>query len=179
MKNPRFEKVRWDQYEKDCLKVVQSFKKISLDKIVAISRGGLVAARILSDLLSVSISHITISSYKDLRQKKEAIIDEFPSRPFKNETILLVDEICDTGKTFERAISYFKSLQPKKIYTLALYLKPKSHFVPDFWVKKTDAWVIFPYELRETYQAFIKLYKSKAKQKLIEVGFKKWEIAEL
>jgi len=51
----KFYKVSWEQYEKDCFVLSRKIKHIKFDKIVAISRGGLVAARIFSDLLDLSI----------------------------------------------------------------------------------------------------------------------------
>ena len=167
--------------EKDCLTLAQNLLSVKIDKIVAISRGGLVWGRLLSDLLKIPISHITIESYKNLRQEKEAMISEAPSHSFEDKTILIVDEIADSGKTFKRAVSYFQNFPLRKIYLLAPYVKSHSKIKPDFSVHTNDAWIIFPYEIRETYDAFIKLYKSseKAKKKMLEVGFKNWEIASL
>ncbi len=175
----KFHKISWQEYQKACFGLAKKLNKLKLDKIVAISRGGLVAARILSDLLSIPISHITIESYKSLKQKKYALITETPSINFHNKTILLVDEIADSGKTLKRALSYFKNFHLKKIYTLALYVKSQTKPVPDYWSKKIDAWIIFPYEVRETYDAFKKIYKNKAKEKMLDVGFKDWEINHL
>ncbi len=175
----KFHKVSWEQYEKDCLKLARQLKGKKFDKIIAISRGGLIAARILSDLLSIPISHITIESYKNLKQKKTVTITEVPSARFYNQRILLVDEIADSGKTFKRAVSYFKNFQLKKISTLALYIKSHCHPCPEYFANQIDAWIIFPYELRETYEAFKKLYKNKTEQKLKEVGFKDWEIEQI
>ncbi len=179
MKNPKFLKISWNQYQKNCFILAKDVRKKNIDFIVAISRGGLVIARILSDILSLPISHITIISYQDLKQKKEIKITETPSRIFDNQTVLLVDEIADSGKTFRRASEYFDRFKNCSIYTLALYIKSYTKPVPDFWARKTDAWVIFPYELQETYQAFKKLYKSSAEEKLFEVGFKKWEVDQV
>ncbi len=175
----KFYKVSWEQYEKDCLKLAKQLNGQKFDKIVAISRGGLIAARILSDLLSIPISHITIESYQNLKQKKTVTITEVPSARFYRQRILLVDEIADSGKTFKRAVSYFKNFQLKKISTLALYIKSHCRPCPDYFANQIDAWIIFPYELRETYEAFKKLYKNEAKEKLKEAGFKEWEIERI
>src|SRR3990167_749393 len=176
-----FHKISWQQYEKDCFTLARKIKQFKSDKIVAISRGGLVAARIFSVLLDLSISHITIESYQNLKKKKYVTITEVPSTHFNNKSILLVDEIGDSGRTLARALSYFKSFNVKKILSLALYVKSKTKPLPDFWAKKIDAWVIFPYEVRETYTAFLKLFKTKEKtrEKLLEVGFENWEIDEI
>lgn len=175
----KFVKISWEKYERDCIKLAKKLKDRKINKIVAISRGGLVIARILSDLLTLPISHITIVSYANLKQEKEPVITEAPTKIFKNESIMIVDDVCDTGKTFERALNYFKNLPLKKIYTLALYLKPWSKFIPDFYWEKFNAWIVFPYELKETADAFLKMYKTKkeVKKKLGQIGLKDWEIA--
>lgn len=177
----KFYMVSWQQYERECLRLTKKLKKLKIDKIVAISRGGLVASRIFSDLLKIPISHITIESYKRLKQKKFVTITEVPSTNFNNQSILMVDEIADSGRTFKRALSYFNNFKIKKIYTLALFIKSHTNPLPDFWSKKIDAWIIFPYETRETADAFLKLFKTKekAREKLLEVGFQNWQINEI
>lgn len=173
-------KLSWLDLEKDTLTLAKKIKEknIIFDKIVAIARGGLVISRILSDLLDLPISNIVISSYKDLKQKKEPEIIEESTANFDNKNILIVDEVSDTGKTFRRALSYFKTKNLKKIYTASPYIKPKTSFIPDFWVKKIDAWIVFPYDIRETYEAFIKQFKSpkEAKEMMKKLGFKDWEL---
>lgn len=182
---PKFHKISWEQFEKYCIELAKKVRSLpaseKVDKIVAISRGGLVPARILSDLLSIPISHITISSYRDLQQKKETVIEEIPTRSFKGETILLVDEIADSGKTFKMAVSYFNQFPVKKIYCLSVVIKSHTKPLPEFWGQEIDAWVIFPYELNETYEAFLKLFgnNEEALIKLLEVGFEKWEVESI
>lgn len=178
MTTPKFHKVSWDKLHNDCLLLAKKIRAFKFDQIIAISRGGLVWARVFSDLLSIPISHITIESYKNLKQQKEPTITDVPTKSFKNKTILIVDEISDSGKTFKRALSYFKNLHVRKIYTLTPYIKSHTSPLPNFWLNKIDAWIIFPYELRETADAFKKLFKSRnvAKKKLFEIGFAKSQI---
>jgi hypoxanthine phosphoribosyltransferase len=176
-----FVKISWKKLEKDCIGLSRKLNKVKIDRIIAISRGGLVIARIFSDLLSVPISHITIESYRDLKKEKRPIITELPSRIFHNETILIVDEISDSGKTFERALSYFCLFSNIKIFTLALYIKSKTKYIPNYYKQKINSWIIFPYELKETMKAFTKIlkYKNKVINKMKLVGFNKWEIETL
>lgn len=175
-----YKKLSWHQFYQDCLFLGEKIfkKKLKIDRIVAISRGGLVPARILSDFLGLPISHIGISSYKNLKQLKEPEIIETTSFNFNNENILIVDEVSDTGKTFKRALKYFKNKPTGKIYTVCPYIKPKTSFIPDFYLKTIDAWIVFPYDLKETYEAILKQEKNKAKalKKLKEIGFEEWEL---
>ncbi len=174
-----FQKLSWNSLERDTFCLAKKIKKrdIVFSKIVAIARGGLVIARILSDLLDLPISNIVISSYKDLSQLKKPEIIEESTAKYDNQTILLIDEVSDTGKTFIRALSYFKNKNVKKIYTASPYIKPKTSFIPDFWVKKIDAWIVFPYDIKETFQTFAKNSSPKeALTMMKKIGCKNWEL---
>jgi hypoxanthine phosphoribosyltransferase len=167
--------ITWPVFEKDCINLAKKVKKFNIDKIVSISRGGLVASRILSDLLSISISHITISSYLDLKKQKRPYIEETPQKSLNYKTILIVDEVSDTGQTLKKAVKYFKTQKVNRILTATLYIKSKTAFIPNFYIKKIDSWIIFPYELKETAKSFLKIFKSNEKtvKKLEELGFSK------
>ncbi len=173
-----FTRITWDQLEKDTIALAKKIGKQNIDEIVSISRGGMVVARILSDLLDLPISHIAIESYADLHQAKEPIVTQVSPREFKGETILLVDELADSGKTFLRGISYLKELPIKSILTAAPYIKPHTVYKPDYFVDTLDSWIIFPYELKETKEAFTKEFgtKKKAEEKMKELGFADWEV---
>ncbi|CAN5116484.1 phosphoribosyltransferase [soil metagenome] len=179
MTAPTFHKLSWTQFEKDCLALYPKIKHITFDCIVSISRGGTVVSRIISDLLeTLPISHITISSYHDLKKLDKPILTEESNRDFTDHTVLLIDEVSDTGETFHVAVDYLKKKGVKKIYTLSPYIKPHTTFHPDFWTQSIDAWIIFPYDILETAQGFIKMLGSKeeAQKKLLEVGFEPWEL---
>ncbi|SRR5258706_1720059 len=166
-----FTKVSWKKLDKDTNALANKIGELKLDEIVCISRGGMVVARILSDLLDLKISHITIESYANLQQEKEPVVTQLSPRAFKGETVLLVDELADNGKTFLRAIDYLERLPIKKIYTAAPYIKPSTKYMPDFWVEKLDNWIIFPYEIRETKESFIKEFgEEEGIEKLRELG---------
>jgi hypoxanthine phosphoribosyltransferase len=173
----KYYKISWEQLHKDC---IETAKKIQgkIDKIIAISRGGLVTARILSDIINAPISHITITSYQNLQQETEPFIEETPNRTFHHETILIVDDLSDTGKTFKRAIQYFQNFHVKRIYTLSPYIKPETAFIPDFYIKSLDGWVIFPYEIQETKKAFMHKLKNEADtiKELTKIGYEEWEL---
>jgi len=177
-----FYKVGWEQLEDDCFKLYQKIKNLHFDRILCVSRGGLVWSRMFSDLLgNLPVSNLSIESYTVFEQQKQTRITEKPQKKFKNEIILAVDEIFDTGKTLKTIIDYLRSLNLKKFYILAPYIKSHTSPLPDFYLKKVDAWVIFPYELQETYTAFLKIYKTakKAKQILQKYGFDQWKIESL
>lgn len=173
-----FTKISWQKLEKDCIVLAQKIGDIKIDEIVSISRGGMVVSRLLSDLLDLPISHIAIESYLDLQQQKEPIVTQVSSREFKGESILLVDELSDSGKTFLRGLSYLKELPISNVYTAAPYYKSHTVYIPDFSVEKIDGWIILPYEIKETQDAIRKEIKDSkdAKRKILSAGFEEWEI---
>ena len=137
--------------------------KQKIDLIVAIARGGMTVAQILSDFLSLPVATFTVSSYKDLRQEKSSEISFHVGGDLKNKRILLVDDVSDTGKTFERGIQYLNKLGVVSVVTAALLVKPQSKHVPDFFVKKTSSWIVFPYEVKETILSVSKMMKKENK----------------
>jgi len=175
-----FHKLSWTDLQKDCVEIYQSkLKDVQIDQIVSICRGGDVVSRIFSDLLgTLPISHITLTSYKDMKKQKIPMITEEPQKDMTEKTILIIDEVSDTGQTFEMVVQYFSKRGVKKIYTLSPYVKPHTTFIPDFFHTKIDAWIVFPYDLRETAEGFTKMLgsKSHAREQMKEIGFQDWEI---
>lgn len=180
MPNLTFHKLSWLQMHKDCIELYHNkVKGIEIDVIVSIVRGGAIVSRIFSGLLNAApISNITLTSYKGIQKLNKPVISEEPITDFKNKKILLIDEVSDTGATFEVSLEYFKKKKAKKIYTLSPYIKPHTAFIPDFWQTSYDCWIVFPYEIRETYDGFVKLLGSPihAQEKMLEIGFHQWEI---
>ena len=82
------------------------------DIIVGIARGGWIPARILSDVLyTTSLENIRIEYYTDVGVRgKSPRITQPLSGSLKGKSILLVDEVADTGDSLHHAIAHVKSL---------------------------------------------------------------------
>ena len=119
------------------------------DIIVAIARGGLVPARILSDFLGLQVASFTVSSYSGLKRNDDQHMAFELGGRLDDRHVLLVDDVSDSGHTFARAMKYLHKHGAKKITTAAIFTKPKSVHLPDVFAKETDAWVIFPFEVLE------------------------------
>ncbi len=120
------------------------------DFLISINRGGAVLSRILSDYLAIQVSAFGLASYVGINSQKELKIIQELNVDIQDKKVLLVDEICDSGKTFESAVKIAEKLQPRKLATAALFLKPHSTFIPTYHAVASQKWVVFPYEVRET-----------------------------
>lgn len=159
----KFLNVTWEEFRKLTYLLGERVgeSQLKLDLIVAIARGGLTVAQLLSDQLALPIAAFTVESYKNLKQQQLPHITYGLSASLSHKKILLVDDICDTGKTFLRGLTYLEELEVRRedIKTLALISKPHAQYSPDFFAKSTSAWAIFPYEVRETIAQLVPLWK--------------------
>ena len=151
-----FLRLTWKDIEDMCDRIAEELRRRGshIDMIVAVSRGGLIPARILSDRLEVRlITSISIMFYDDIGKRLEyprlvqGISNE---RLIKDKDILLCDDIVDTGESLEVAINHLKELNPKSILSTSLLVKPHTKMYPDIFEQETEAWVIFPWETKET-----------------------------
>jgi hypoxanthine phosphoribosyltransferase len=184
--NIRYLFVPWSTYHQLAQKLAAAIFAHSPklpDEIIAISRGGLTFGHLLSDLLQIPVFSFAIQSYTDLTQQGEMKITQELGRPIAGKRILLVDDVSDTGKTFIRARDYVKSLHPQEITTIALFYKPHSVYQPDFFARRTDRWIIFPYEVAETIKVITQNLQREGKTKaqtqdfLINLGFREDQVA--
>ncbi|HUU88356.1 MAG TPA: hypothetical protein VMX17_11470 [Candidatus Glassbacteria bacterium] len=95
-----------------------------IEMIYTFIRGGLPIAVHLSHALNIKM----FSDESDIY---------FPS--YHSDTILVVDDIADTGKT----LNGYHMLFP----TATLFYKPRSVVKPTFYVRETTNWIVFPWEL--------------------------------
>lgn len=137
------------------------------DVIVAVSRGGLVPARIVSDVMNVDGVHSIKASLWGVggRISNEVLIHGV-ELPIKDKKVLIIDDVVDTGLTLIKIVSYVKSFGPIDVKTAVLHVKPSSKYLPDYYVSKLDEWlwVIYPWtSLEVLYSVLHKHYGCKVK----------------
>ena len=144
----------WDVVYQLLIQLAQAITGASYkpDLIIAVSRGGLVPGRILADLLDcATMRTIGVSFYEDIgRPGRRPTMTQPLSGPIDDDALaLVVDDIADTGETLAFVQ---RELGPRVggLKTATIYWKPCSILIPDFSGQETDAWVIFPWELRES-----------------------------
>lgn len=154
---PSFQFLTFAQFSRMCLELAVKIKEDSdgtpIDYVISIQRGGALMSKLLSDLFNAPIATLTVSTYENMEQKSEPYISQEVSVSISGKSVIVVDEICDSGSTLHFVQNYLQNQAPASMRTAVLYMKSHSVFTPDFWVQTSDKWIVFPGELRETAQA--------------------------
>jgi hypoxanthine phosphoribosyltransferase len=144
----------WADIEEQCAELAKKIEERapSFDVIIGISRGGWVPARLLSDLLgNDEVDTVRVKFYKSVGQTaKKPVILLSTQIDITGKDILLVDDIADTGESLVATIEHMREKGVKNISVVTLIKKPQSILTPDFFVRETPDWVIFPWEISET-----------------------------
>ena len=152
----------WYTWQEMCLDVNQLCREITLDSfvpdvIVGLSRGGLTPGVMMSHWLKKPFKPVK-SSLRDFPEWE----DYLPRKT--DERVLIVDDICDSGETFERISSFIKG--PKKDKPLeiscdvrfaSLWWNNEVQFEPHYYVREVakdteNLWIHFPWEFENTQQ---------------------------
>ena len=140
--------------------------------IVGVWRGGSpvgIAVQELLDFFGIKSDHISIrtSSYSGIDQRDSYVRVHGLNYVMKNinseDSLLIVDDVYDTGLSIEATIDYLKRKcrknTPADIRVATAYFKPKNNKtdrVPDYYVHESDRWLVFPHELHGlTYEEII------------------------
>lgn len=160
----KYEIVSWDQSYQMSFRLFEKMIEDDFypDVIVGIARGGWIPARLLADFNgNKRTANIKIEFYEHTSKSSEKpIISQEISEDVSNKKVLIVDDVADSGKSLAVAIDHIKKMNPKKIQTATLFYKDHSIIEPDYYVRETKAWVVYPWE----YCEFIKYYNKSNKE---------------
>lgn len=140
--------IKWDEFHQDVKDLCAKIKatKIPFNKLVAVSRGGLMPAGVMAYELGIrNITTINIATYVGAEHLK---LDEIycPETVGKvDEHTLIVDDLADSGQTFKVMRRNFP--QGKFV---TIYAKPVGKAEVDIYARDLeDKWVIFPWDIDE------------------------------
>ena len=178
-----FEIPSWNQiycFLLDLAKTIQN-NGFRADIIVGVSRGGWIPARIMSDLLETpKLANITTEFYIGTSKTRcKPTITQPVSVSVKDKKILLVDDVADTGESLKLVNSHLKEDGASEIKIATIYRKPWSAIVPDYYVKETCLWIVFPWEIKETVRKTVEKFRRQGKtvkeikKKLISMGLER------
>lgn len=133
------------------------------DFIVGVWRGGTpvgIAVQELLDFCNIKTDHIAIrtSSYTGIAQQESHVkvyglhylIDNMNS----DDSLLILDDVFDSGRSI-KAIIHELEVQMRKNMPIdvrvgTVYYKPSKNLtdrIPNYYVHKTENWLVFPHEL--------------------------------
>jgi len=136
--------ISWDEFHRHCKQLAQKIKNNrSFDKIIAVSRGGLIPAGILAYELDIrNVEVVNMSSYDGDKQRADDDISIHSFVGKEDEHTLVIDDLSDSGKTFK----LLRPLFPEAVFA-AVYAKKQGAAVTDLYVKDIpDVWVVFPWD---------------------------------
>ena len=143
----------WEEMRRD---VNVLCRDIFLDKfdpnvIVGLSRGGLTPGVMLSHWFKKPFKPVK-SSLRDFPEW-----EDYLPKP-TDERVLIVDDICDSGKTFAKMQSWIRGPRknqpmelPVDVRVASLWWNNECDFEPTYYVNEiakdsTDTWIHFPWE---------------------------------
>lgn len=74
--------------------------------------------------VSVQIEFIKCSSYRGMESGELEIVGDFKWELVKDAFVLIVDDICDTGKTLGKLVQLFQKKEAKTVETAVLVTRP-------------------------------------------------------
>ncbi|MDW5563361.1 MAG: phosphoribosyltransferase [Methanomassiliicoccus sp.] len=123
--------------------------------IVGLTRGGWVPARLLCDTLSVKKLYAVKTEHWGVtaNQDGKALLTQELSTDVKDESVLIVDDITDTGESLTLATAHLSNKHPRAIKTSTLLHIAHSKMEPDYYSVRVPedqwTWFIFPWNLHE------------------------------
>jgi hypoxanthine phosphoribosyltransferase/tRNA threonylcarbamoyladenosine modification (KEOPS) complex Cgi121 subunit len=161
-----------------------SQERLKPDIIIAISRGGWLPARVLSDLLETVLANVSVGFCLGVAETKdEPVLTRGVSAAVTDKKVLSVDDVADTGKSLELVKEHILQQGAKEVRTVTVYHKPWSVVKPNYYQKETRLGVVFPWEIRETIKRIFEKRRDKSASieegtaKLVKAGLPK-QLAE-
>lgn len=137
--------IGWDSFHQDTKTLVQNIKNSprNYNHIVAISRGGLIPAGILSYELDIrNCDVINMSSYDGDTKRADAAIELSGALHNIDNQTLIIDDLSDSGRT----LRILRKLYPQATF-VCVYAKEKGKDACDIFAKTMpDEWIVFPWD---------------------------------
>jgi hypoxanthine phosphoribosyltransferase len=153
--------ISWLEYHQKiealAVKIYQSHWEF--DQIVCIAKGGLRVGDILCRLFDQPLAILSASSYggTNNQTRGKIIFSQHLSMTTERlgKKILLVDDLVDSGITFEATIQWLNEhhgLEIQEIRTAVIWYKSCSIFIPDYYLEylTDNPWIHQPFEKYET-----------------------------
>ncbi len=137
--------ISWEDFQNHskCLAEKIRASKIYFNKIVAVSRGGLLPAGLLSYTLDIrNCETINMSSYDGSQMRSDEEIEMSKTLQDIDSHTLIIDDLSDSGRTFR----ILRKLYPQAVF-VSVYSKEKGKDAVDIFAQEMpDKWIVFPWD---------------------------------
>lgn len=132
--------------------------------LVGIWRGGAPIGISVQEVLEfngIECDHIAIrtSSYTGIEEQAKTVrvhaVDYLVSQLTAEDRLLLIDDVFDSGRSLEAVLAELakrcKRNMPEQVRIATVYFKPtrnRSAIRPDYFIRETDQWLVFPHEVQ-------------------------------
>lgn len=149
--------VPWGEVESWVDSIIHTMDRTGFapDVVIGMSRGGIVPSRLICDhlvvknLFTVKTEHWGLTATPD----GKARLAQALNTDIKGRSVLIVDDITDTGQSLILAREHVESLGPGELRSATLLHITHSLITPDYYAKEVDkgqwTWFIFPWNVRE------------------------------
>jgi len=142
--------VSWDELHRNAKALAWRLVDMGSWKgLIGVTRGGLVPAAVVARELDIRVVEtVSVVGYKaddaNPERADEAVIVKFPADVGDGEGWLVVDDLVDTGRTFE----VLRRLLPKAHFA-TVYAKPLGRPLVDTFITEVsqDTWIYFPWDV--------------------------------
>ncbi len=153
--------VSWEEIERWAEIIVEKIGDFKFDSVISVIRGGLVPARIVADYLSIKdiftlkTEHWGITATPDGR----AMVTYPIVKDLAGRTVLVVDDITDTGQSLKLAMEAVRQKNPKEVRSATFLHIKRAAIVPDYYAEEITEenwkWFIFPWNKKEDFRNLI------------------------
>ncbi len=185
MENLHFLHLSWDDVQRLTETVAGKITASGYkpDIVVAVSRGGFDPARILCDQLAIRrLASVQVEAYDGMVKCPEPVVILPVNADLRGKRVLMADDVSDSGASLLVAREHLVERGASEVRIATLHIKPWSRFVPDYYAENVDAWVVYPWELRECLLEVADKIRATGvaekdvATKLVEAGFKNRDV---
>lgn len=135
--------IGWEQLHEDSRRLATLLRpRGPFRGIVAVARGGLVPAAVLSRELDLRlVETVCIASYDDDRRQGSPLV--LKALAGDGEGWLVIDDLVDSGITARTV----RRMLPRAVFA-CVYAKPEGRGAADLWAVdvEQDVWLVFPWD---------------------------------
>ena len=149
--------VSWKDIERWSKDIVKKVIKSGYEPkiVIGLARGGLVPARLISDYLNIKDLYAIKTEHWGVTATPngKAKLAQGLQIDISGKTVLVIDDITDTGQSLKLAVEHIAEQNPEDIRSATLLHITHSKYIPNYYSEEVPednwTWFIFPWNLYE------------------------------